>query len=70
MSRILTCLHTGYKGRAPVVEWVRVDTPARRGIREHGAGSLKPMKSLEVFARELAGRGLTNQAECDRLFAR
>ena len=65
-----TCLQTGYKGRAPVVEWVRVDAPARHGIRERGAAAIEPVKPLETSARELAERGLTNSAECDRFFAR
>ena len=65
-----TCLHTGYKGRAPVAEWVRVDASARRGIRERGSAAIEPSKPLEVSARELAASGLTNNAELERCFAR
>ena len=65
-----TCLHTGYKGRAPVAEWVRVDASVRRDIREQGASAIEPAKSLEVSARDLAACGLTDDAECERCFAR
>ena len=65
-----TCLHTGYKGRAPVAEWVRVDASARRGIRERGTDAITPSRSLEDAARALAAAGVTNSTECDRCFPR
>jgi type II secretory ATPase GspE/PulE/Tfp pilus assembly ATPase PilB-like protein len=62
------CLHTGYKGRAPVAEWMRIDATVRCDIRARGAAAIQPLRPLEASARELAGRGVTNSAEVDRLF--
>ena len=64
------CLHTGYKGRAPVVEWFRVDAPARRGIRERGAAVIQPLLPLESAASELVKSGITNASEIERILAR
>jgi len=64
------CLHTGYKGRAPVVEWFRVDAPARRGIRERGAAVIQPLLPLESAASELVKGGITNASEIERILAR
>ena len=64
------CLHTGYKGRAPVVEWFRVDAPARRGIRERGAAAIMPPLPLESAATQLVEGGLTNRAEIERILSR
>ena len=64
------CLHTGYKGRAPVVEWFRVDAPARRGIRERGAAVIQPALPLESAARQLVESGITNTPEIERILAR
>ena len=64
------CLGTGYKGRAPVTEWFRVDDPARRQIRERGSAAIAPATSLESAARRLAESGVTNARELERIFTR
>jgi len=63
-----SCLQTGYRGRAPVVEWLRLDDALRRKVREAGLTALGPAKSLEAAARALCEQGVTNRAELDRTF--
>jgi type II secretory ATPase GspE/PulE/Tfp pilus assembly ATPase PilB-like protein len=62
------CLQTGYRGRVPVVEWLRVDDALRQRAREQGLTAIQPQESLETAARALRQQGVTNQAEFDRLF--
>ena len=63
-----TCLRTGYQGRLPLAEWLRVDEPMRVKIRQHDLSALAPARPLELSARELLQRGLSNQAEYQRVF--
>lgn len=65
-----TCLHTGYHGRVPVVEWFRVDDATRAVLRTQGAAAIQPAQSLAVAARELVTARVTNQKEWERMFAR
>ena len=62
------CLQTGYRGRVPVVESLRVDDVLRRKAREHGLDSVQPAQPLEFAARRIMQRGITNQTEFDRMF--
>ena len=62
-----SCLGTGYKGRVPLVEWVKVDEPLRSRLRTNGAAAVTPSESLETAARELVRRGLTDDAEIRRV---
>jgi general secretion pathway protein E len=62
------CLRTGYRGRVPLVEWLRVDEAMRGKIRQRELTALVPARSLEESARELLQRGLSNQAEYQRVF--
>jgi type II secretory ATPase GspE/PulE/Tfp pilus assembly ATPase PilB-like protein len=61
------CLHTGYHGRAPVVEWFRVDDVVRAQIRERGSAAIQPVVPLIDAARELVKRGVTDEREIQRL---
>jgi type II secretory ATPase GspE/PulE/Tfp pilus assembly ATPase PilB-like protein len=61
------CLQTGYRGRVPVVEWIRFDDTLRAQIRTQGAASLKPKTTLSEAARRFVERRLTDEAECRRL---
>jgi type II secretory ATPase GspE/PulE/Tfp pilus assembly ATPase PilB-like protein len=61
------CLRTGYKGRVPVVEWVRVDEPLRSRLQAGGVVTVTPVESLETAARELVRRGATDEAELRRV---
>jgi type II secretory ATPase GspE/PulE/Tfp pilus assembly ATPase PilB-like protein len=62
------CLKTGYRGRVPVVEWLRLDDELRSKARAEGLSAIKPMYSLESAARRLVQQGVTNPAEFDRMF--
>jgi type II secretory ATPase GspE/PulE/Tfp pilus assembly ATPase PilB-like protein len=62
------CLRTGYLGRVPLVEWLRVDEVMRAKIRQRELATLVPARPLEESARELLQQGLSNQAEYQRVF--
>ena len=63
-----TCLHTGYNGRVPLVEWLRVDETRREQIRRRELTALVPLQTLEAAARSLVNQGATNEAEFKRIF--
>jgi len=63
-----TCLHTGYQGRVPLVEWLRVAEATREKIRLRELSSLISAQTLEASARALVEQGVTNEAEFQRLF--
>lgn len=63
-----SCVRTGYKGCAPLVDWVKVNEAMRSAIRNQGLDAIKPQSSLESAARELARQGVTNEAEYRRVF--
>ncbi len=65
-----TCLHTGYYGRVPVVEWFRVYDATRAVLRTQGATAIQPAQSLAAAAQELVTARVTNQKEWERMFAR
>jgi len=62
-----SCLRTGYKGRTPLVEWVKLDEPQRERLRGHDVTALTPSGSLEAAGRALVERGTTNDAELRRV---
>jgi type II secretory ATPase GspE/PulE/Tfp pilus assembly ATPase PilB-like protein len=62
------CLQTGYKGRLPLVEWLRVNDALRAQIRLGELQSATPQRRLEDSACELLQRGLSNEAEYQRVF--
>ena len=64
------CLHTGYKGRLPLVEWLRVNDALRAQIRLRELQGVAPQRTLEEFARELLQRGLSNETEYRRVFGK
>ena len=61
------CLQTGYKGRLPLVEWLRISEARRRRVvlRELEGFVAKP--SLAESARALVQQRLTNEAEVGRV---
>jgi len=63
-----SCLRTGYQGRVPLVEWLRVDEKMRDQIRRRELTALAPMQTLEASARLLVNQGMTNEAEFKRIF--
>ena len=62
------CAQTGYCGRVPLVEWLRVNDKVREHIREYELSGLAPAQTLEASARSLVNSGVTNEAEFGRVF--
>jgi type II secretory ATPase GspE/PulE/Tfp pilus assembly ATPase PilB-like protein len=63
-----TCLNAGYHGRVPLVEWIRLTDALRSEIRARGVEAIQPQKTLAAEAREVLERGLSNEAEFQRVF--
>jgi type II secretory ATPase GspE/PulE/Tfp pilus assembly ATPase PilB-like protein len=63
-----SCLHSGYQGRVPVVEWVRLDESLRNAVRRRELQQIAPKPSLEESAKQILGRQITNEAEYRRVF--
>ena len=63
-----TCLRTGYQGRVPLVEWLRVNETLREQIRRRELAALVPAQTLEAAARSLVNQGVTNETEFKRVF--
>jgi general secretion pathway protein E len=63
-----TCLHTGYQGRVPLVEWLRVNETLRDQIRRRDLSAMIPLQTLEASARSLVNQGVTNEMEFKRVF--
>jgi len=61
------CLRTGYQGRAPLVEWLRVTDAVRAQIRANQLESVAPQHTLEECARALLQQGVTNEPELERV---
>lgn len=62
------CVHTGYRGRVPAAEWLRVDAALRTRLRAEGAEVANPALPLATMARELVARGLSDSREYERVF--
>lgn len=62
------CLQNGYRGRLPLVEWLRVEESMRAQIGRRELQLLAPARSLETSARELVKQGITDEAEYRRVF--
>lgn len=61
------CLSTGYRGRLPVVEILRVTEPFRGSIGTRNLQGLAAKPSLRERAQRLAEAGFTNAAEVNRV---
>jgi type II secretory ATPase GspE/PulE/Tfp pilus assembly ATPase PilB-like protein len=61
------CLGTGYRGRLPVLESLRLKNEARRCVVSGQVEALVAKPSLEDRARALVGCNLTNLAELQRV---
>jgi type II secretory ATPase GspE/PulE/Tfp pilus assembly ATPase PilB-like protein len=62
------CMQTGYRGRVPVVECLRVTEDMRRRIASRQMDTLAAKPSLAENAQTLLAAGLTNTAELQRVF--
>ena len=61
-------MQTGYQGRAPLVEWLRINDALRGQIRGRELQLVAPLQTLEESARALLQKGVTNQPEFERVF--
>jgi type II secretory ATPase GspE/PulE/Tfp pilus assembly ATPase PilB-like protein len=61
------CLRTGYRGRLPVAEWVRVNDALRARLRAGDLEAIAPEPTLAAAARELLQRGLSDVREYERV---
>ncbi len=61
------CLATGYRGRLPLVEWLRLATPLRRRIAARNLDGLAAHPSLADSAHALVQAGLTDDREVTRI---
>jgi type II secretory ATPase GspE/PulE/Tfp pilus assembly ATPase PilB-like protein len=62
-----SCLNTGYHGRLPLVESLRITGPLRRSIARRELEEIVAEPSLPASARELERGGFTNQSELQRV---
>lgn len=62
-----SCLQTGYHGRLPMVECLRVNDSIRRAIAAHSIDGIAAKPSLADNARALVQSGLTNEKEVRRV---
>jgi type II secretory ATPase GspE/PulE/Tfp pilus assembly ATPase PilB-like protein len=62
------CLRTGYAGRVPLAEWLRVTEAVRDQVRRRELSALAPAQPIETSARSLVQQGVTNEAEYRRIF--
>ena len=61
------CLTTGYRGRLPVVEWVRLNESSRARVRSGKTETLRPDVPLREAARMLVAAGRTTGEEIARV---
>lgn len=66
-AKCAICLHTGYQGRVPLVEWLRLNDSTRTQIRSGDLQNITPQPTLAESARDLVSRGLSNQIEMQRV---
>lgn len=61
------CCRSGYRGRLPLVEWVRLDDAMRRQLRPVGPDALVLNGTFAESVRELLAAGLSNLKEVERV---
>ncbi len=69
-KRCEACLQTGYHGRVPVLEWLRLDATQRETLRTRGPGAVTPRVPIREAARALVLAGVTHAEEFERIFSR
>lgn len=67
-ARCDVCLGTGYHGRLPLVEWVRLNDSTRAAIRRQDFAAIQPQRTFADEVRRLISAGATNEAEQRRVF--
>jgi len=61
------CFQTGYAGRVPMLEWLRITAEMRGQIRSHSLQAIQPHHPLATAARDVLQRGWSNPAELQRV---
>jgi type II secretory ATPase GspE/PulE/Tfp pilus assembly ATPase PilB-like protein len=61
------CFQTGYAGRVPVMEWLRLTDELRAQVRTRTIAAIQPHRPFPMTARDLLQQGLSNQAELQRV---
>lgn len=61
------CVGTGFQGRIPVLEHLRIEGDHRHRIRDGQLDALQPGRALRELGNELCRAGLTTAAELDRV---
>jgi type II secretory ATPase GspE/PulE/Tfp pilus assembly ATPase PilB-like protein len=64
------CMDTGYHGRVPLVEWLRVSEPMRSGLAAGSAEGLAAQTSLAEGVKALVQDGVTNVEEVGRVLGK
>lgn len=66
-ERCAKCFQTGYLGRIPVVEWLRVTDDLRAKLRTRDLQTIQPRRPLAESARDLLRQGQSNEVELQRV---
>ena len=66
-KRCAQCFQTGYLGRIPVVEWLRITDEMRTKLRTRDLLTIQPHRPLAEMARDLLRQGLSNETELQRV---
>ncbi|MFO1478131.1 MAG: ATPase, T2SS/T4P/T4SS family [Verrucomicrobiota bacterium] len=61
------CLGTGYRGRLPLIEWLRITDALRPALARRQSADLKAAPALADSARALVRSGLTTAVEARRI---
>jgi general secretion pathway protein E len=61
------CLETGFRGRLPIAEWIRLDDATRRRLRAAEFLEIKPARFLGESASAWIAAGETTREECRRV---
>ncbi|MBI1839997.1 MAG: Flp pilus assembly complex ATPase component TadA [Verrucomicrobia bacterium] len=64
------CFNTGYQGRLPLVEWLKIEEGSRAQIRDKGQEPPVPSSTLRASAQRLLQRGVTTASEIERLLGK
>ncbi len=62
------CTRTGYRGRVPVMEWVRVTDALRARLRAGELEAVGPNPPLSACALDLLAQGVSDAREYERVF--
>jgi len=64
------CLHTGFRGRLPIVEFLPITPAIRRRVESHEFEGIHAQVSLRERASALVKAGLTNESEIIRVLGK